>query len=90
MEFLVAWHGTRPPAQLPGGNGIAWIYGFGGIQYGTAQNPKLDVRTYVAAEAFDQSRSQPPMPSIGEGLLPRRKSTLESAEAPLTRIIARR
>lgn len=41
------WLGTAPPAQPPApNNGIAWIYGAGGIQYVFARDPKLDVTTY--------------------------------------------
>jgi Tannase and feruloyl esterase len=41
------WLGTSAPAQPPAqNNGIAWIYGAGGIQYVMAQDPKLDVTTY--------------------------------------------
>ncbi|MEY9881842.1 hypothetical protein ABIA43_003376 [Bradyrhizobium sp. USDA 328] len=34
---------AQPPAR---NNGIAWIYGAGGIQYVFARDPKLDVTTY--------------------------------------------
>ena len=50
---------ARPAAGYPGGsapaapaqpprpsNGIAWVYGAGGIQYVFARDPKLDVTTY--------------------------------------------
>jgi feruloyl esterase len=41
------WLGKAPPAQPPvPANGIAWIYGAGGIQYVFARDPKLDVTTY--------------------------------------------
>ena len=41
------WLGTTPPAQPPApGNGIAWVYGAGGMQYVFARDPKLDVTTY--------------------------------------------
>lgn len=41
------WLGSTPPAQPPApGNGIAWVYGAGGIQYVFARDPKLDVTTY--------------------------------------------
>ena len=41
------WLGTAPPAQPPTpNNGIAWVYGAGGIQYVFARDPKLDVTTY--------------------------------------------
>ncbi len=45
------WLGTAPPAQPPApNNGIAWIYGAGGIQYVFARDPKLDVTTYKVEE----------------------------------------
>jgi feruloyl esterase len=41
------WLGKAAPAQPPvPENGIAWIYGAGGIQYVFARDPKLDVTTY--------------------------------------------
>jgi Tannase and feruloyl esterase len=41
------WLGTTPPAQPPApSNGIAWVYGAGGMQYVFARDPKLDVTTY--------------------------------------------
>ena len=41
------WLGTTPPSQPPAqSNGIAWVYGAGGIQYVMAQDPKLDVTKY--------------------------------------------
>jgi hypothetical protein len=41
------WLGKAAPAQPPvPANGIAWIYGAGGIQYVFARDPKLDVTTY--------------------------------------------
>ncbi|WP_456670829.1 tannase/feruloyl esterase family alpha/beta hydrolase [Bradyrhizobium sp. USDA 3240] len=41
------WLGSAAPAQPPAPtNGIAWIYGAGGMQYVFARNPKLDVTTY--------------------------------------------
>jgi feruloyl esterase len=41
------WLGKAAPAQPPlPGNGIAWIYGAGGIQYVFARDPKLDVTKY--------------------------------------------
>ncbi|MBR1208333.1 tannase/feruloyl esterase family alpha/beta hydrolase [Bradyrhizobium sp. AUGA SZCCT0051] len=41
------WLGATAPAQPPAPtNGIAWIYGAGGIQYVFARDPKLDVTTY--------------------------------------------
>jgi hypothetical protein len=45
--WVAWWLGTAPPAQPPAANnGIAWIYGAGGIQYVFARDPKLDVTTY--------------------------------------------
>ncbi|EIG59676.1 tannase/feruloyl esterase family alpha/beta hydrolase [Bradyrhizobium sp. WSM1253] len=45
--WVAWWLGTAPPAQPPTpNNGIAWIYGAGGIQYVFARDPKLDVTTY--------------------------------------------
>jgi feruloyl esterase len=41
------WLGTAAPVQPPiPANGIAWVYGAGGIQYVFARDPKLDVTTY--------------------------------------------
>jgi feruloyl esterase len=45
------WLGTTPPAQPPAPtNGIAWLFGAGGIQYVFARDPKLDVTTYKVEE----------------------------------------
>src|SRR5436190_1590039 len=45
------WLGKAAPAQPPvPANGIAWIYGAGGIQYVFARDPKLDVTTYKPDE----------------------------------------
>src|SRR5947208_8701859 len=45
------WFGKAAPAQPPvPANGIAWIYGAGGIQYVFARDPKLDVTTYKPEE----------------------------------------
>jgi tannase/feruloyl esterase len=45
------WLGTAAPAQPPApNNGIAWIYGAGGIQYVFARDPKLDVTAYKPEE----------------------------------------
>ncbi len=45
--WIAWWLGTAPPAQPPvPTNGIAWIYGAGGIQYVFARDPKLDVTRY--------------------------------------------
>jgi feruloyl esterase len=41
------WLGKEPPAQPPvPENGIAWVYGSGGIRYVFARDPNLDVNTY--------------------------------------------
>jgi feruloyl esterase len=49
--WVAWWLGTAPPAQPPApNNGIAWIYGAGGIQYVFARDPKLDVTTYKVEE----------------------------------------
>lgn len=41
------WLGSTAPAQPPvPTNGIAWVYGAGGIQYVFARDPKLDVTKY--------------------------------------------
>ncbi|WP_426613221.1 tannase/feruloyl esterase family alpha/beta hydrolase [Bradyrhizobium sp. McL0616] len=49
--WMAWWLGTAPPAQPPApNNGIAWIYGAGGIQYVFARDPKLDVTTYKVEE----------------------------------------
>jgi hypothetical protein len=45
------WLGTAAPAQPPmQSNGIAWVYGAGGIQYVFARDPKLDVTSYRPEE----------------------------------------
>jgi feruloyl esterase len=45
--WIAWWLGKAAPAQPPvPANGIAWIYGAGGIQYVFARDPKLDVTTY--------------------------------------------
>ncbi|WP_291692424.1 tannase/feruloyl esterase family alpha/beta hydrolase [Bradyrhizobium sp.] len=45
--WLAWWLGKAAPVQPPNpNNGIAWIYGAGGIQYVFARDPKLDVTTY--------------------------------------------
>jgi feruloyl esterase len=45
------WLGKAAPTQPPiPANGIAWIYGAGGIQYVFARDPKLDVTTYKPEE----------------------------------------
>jgi feruloyl esterase len=45
------WLGSTPPAQPPAGtNGIAWIYGSGGIRHIFARNPNADVTAYDPAK----------------------------------------
>jgi hypothetical protein len=45
--WIAWWLGKSPPTQPPSpANGIAWVYGAGGIQYVFARDPKLDVTTY--------------------------------------------
>jgi feruloyl esterase len=45
--WIAWWLGTAAPVQPPKpNNGIAWIYGAGGIQYVFARDPHLDVTTY--------------------------------------------
>lgn len=49
--WMAWWLGTSAPAQPPAPtNGIAWIYGAGGIQYVFARDPKLDVTSYKPEE----------------------------------------
>ena len=41
------WLGSAPPVQPPvPGNGIAWVYGAGAMQFVMARDPTLDVRKY--------------------------------------------
>jgi len=45
--WIAWWLGKAPPAQPPiPANGIAWVYGAGGIQYVFARDPNLDVTKY--------------------------------------------
>ncbi len=49
--WIAWWLGKAAPAQPPlPSNGIAWVYGAGGIQYVFARDPKLDVTTYKPEE----------------------------------------
>jgi feruloyl esterase len=49
--WIAWWLGTAAPAQPPTpNNGIAWVYGAGGIQYVFARDPKLDLATYKPEE----------------------------------------
>jgi len=53
--WIAWWLGTAAPAQPPlPSNGIAWIYGAGGIQYVFARDPKLDVTTYKPEDHRDR------------------------------------
>ncbi len=52
------WLGSAPPALPPvPGNGIAWFYGAGAIQYFYARNPRLDVRSYRPEDHADRVRA---------------------------------
>lgn len=45
--WIAWWLGTTAPVQPPiQTNGIAWVYGAGGIQYVFARDPNLDVTKY--------------------------------------------
>ena len=45
------WTGSRSPDIPPvPANGIAWVYGYGAIQYIYAVSPNVDPRTYKAAD----------------------------------------
>jgi hypothetical protein len=45
--WMAWWLGAAAPTQPPSpNNGIAWVYGAGGIQYVFARDPHLDVTTY--------------------------------------------
>jgi tannase/feruloyl esterase len=45
------WLGSAPPALPPRSeNGIAWVYGAGGIQHIFARDPNFDVRKYDPAD----------------------------------------
>jgi Tannase and feruloyl esterase len=49
--WIAWWLGRAAPTQPPSpANGIAWIYGAGGMQYVFARDPKLDVTTYKPEE----------------------------------------
>jgi feruloyl esterase len=51
------WTGNAAPALPPvPGNGIAWIFGAGAIQYFYARDPKLDVRSYNPAQHLARIR----------------------------------
>lgn len=51
------WLGSAPPALPPRPqNGIAWIYGAGGMQYVFARDPKLDVRAYRPEDHAERVR----------------------------------
>jgi tannase/feruloyl esterase len=51
------WLGSTPPAQPPTAtNGIAWIYGSGGIRHIFARDPKADVTSYDPARNLPRIR----------------------------------
>jgi len=53
--WMAWWLGKSAPAQPPvPANGIAWIYGAGGIQYVFARDPKLDVTRYKPEDYKDR------------------------------------
>jgi feruloyl esterase len=53
--WMAWWLGKSAPAQPPAPtNGIAWIYGAGGIQYVFARDPKLDVTKYKPEDHKDR------------------------------------
>jgi hypothetical protein len=53
--WMAWWLGKSAPAQPPAPtNGIAWIYGAGGIQYVFARDPKLDVTKYKPEDYKDR------------------------------------
>lgn len=53
--WIAWWLGKAAPAQPPAANnGIAWIYGAGGIQYVFARDPKLDVTKYRPEDFRDR------------------------------------
>ncbi len=53
--WLSWWLGKAAPAQPPLPiNGIAWVYGAGGIQYVFARDPKLDVTRYKPEDYKDR------------------------------------
>ncbi len=70
--WIAWWLGTTAPVQPPiQTNGIAWVYGAGGIQYVFARDPNLDVTKYKPEDykervlevsrthGLDQSGSEP-------------------------------
>ena len=49
------WLGSTPPAVPPAStNGIAWIFGAGGLQYIFARDPNLDPRAYKPEDHADR------------------------------------
>ncbi|MDB5576476.1 MAG: putative feruloyl esterase [Bradyrhizobium sp.] len=51
------WLGAAPPALPPQpNNGIAWVYGAGGIQHIFARDPNFDVRKYRPEDFADRVR----------------------------------
>lgn len=51
------WLGSAPPALPPlATNGIAWVFGAGGLQYIFARDPNFDVRKYRPEDFADRVR----------------------------------
>ena len=51
------WLGAAPPALPPQpNNGIAWVYGAGGMQYIFARDPNFDVRNYRPEDFAERVR----------------------------------
>ncbi len=51
------WTGSTPPALPPQpGNGIAWLFGSGAVQYVYARNPQADPRTLDLARLAPRAR----------------------------------
>ena len=51
------WLGASPPAVPPApDNGIAWVFGAGGMSYVFARDPHLDVKTYRPEDHADRVR----------------------------------
>ena len=51
------WLGSTPPAQPPtASNGIAWIYGSGGIRHIFARDPNADITSYDPARNLPRIR----------------------------------
>jgi feruloyl esterase len=51
------WLGAKPPTQPPSpDNGIAWVFGSGGMRYVFARDPDLDVTRYRPEDYADRVR----------------------------------